>query len=108
MRPRKHEDTKKHPKFAPSRLRAFVVAFAGPRRIRLALLAAVAAALVPGTNLLSGQAGGTVTLYEGARLITGEPGPAIESSAFLVENDRFMRVGKRARSRYREARCGST
>src|SRR5262245_10232360 len=35
------------------------------------------------------------TLYEGARLITGDGSAPIESSAFLVENARFTRVGKR-------------
>ena len=34
-------------------------------------------------------------LYEGARLIPGDGGPAIESSAFLVEKGRITRVGKR-------------
>ncbi len=34
-------------------------------------------------------------LYEGARLIPGDGGPAIESSAFLVEKGRVTRVGKR-------------
>ena len=34
-------------------------------------------------------------LYEGARLITGSDGPPIENSAFLVENGRFTRVGRR-------------
>ena len=33
-------------------------------------------------------------LYEGARLITGDGGAAIERSAFLVENGRFTRVGR--------------
>jgi imidazolonepropionase-like amidohydrolase len=33
-------------------------------------------------------------LYEGARLITGDGGTAIERSAFLVENGRFTRVGR--------------
>jgi len=37
----------------------------------------------------------TVTLFEGARLITGEATAAIEDSAFLVENDRITAVGKR-------------
>jgi imidazolonepropionase-like amidohydrolase len=36
----------------------------------------------------------TVVLYEGARLITGDGGAAIERSAFLVENGRFTRVGR--------------
>ena len=34
-------------------------------------------------------------LYEGARLITGAPGPAIESSAFLVERGLLTRVGRK-------------
>ena len=61
----------------------------------LSLIVAVAAVLVPTASQVSGQVAGTVTLYEGARLITGEPGAVIESSAFLVENDRFVRVGKK-------------
>jgi imidazolonepropionase-like amidohydrolase len=35
-----------------------------------------------------------VTLYEGARLIPGD-GPPIEDSAFVVENGRFTRVGRK-------------
>jgi imidazolonepropionase-like amidohydrolase len=35
------------------------------------------------------------TLYEGARLITGDGTPAIENSAFLVQNGAFVRVGRR-------------
>ncbi len=34
-------------------------------------------------------------LYEGARLIPGDGGPAIESSAILVEGGKITRVGKR-------------
>jgi hypothetical protein len=36
-----------------------------------------------------------VTLYEGARLIVGDDNAPIENSAFLVENARFTRVGRR-------------
>ena len=36
-----------------------------------------------------------VTLYEGARLIVGDGNAPIENSAFLVENARFTRVGRR-------------
>jgi imidazolonepropionase-like amidohydrolase len=36
-----------------------------------------------------------VTLYEGARLITGDGGAPIESSAFLVEGTTFSRVGRK-------------
>ena len=35
------------------------------------------------------------TLYEGARLIVGDGNAPIENSAFLVENARFTRVGRR-------------
>src|SRR6267378_6546356 len=35
------------------------------------------------------------TVFEGARLITGEGSAPIEDSAFLVENTRFTRVGRR-------------
>jgi len=61
----------------------------------LALLIAVAAVLIPNANSVSGQVGGAATLFEGARLITGEAGAALENSAFIVENDRFVRVGKK-------------
>jgi imidazolonepropionase-like amidohydrolase len=36
-----------------------------------------------------------VTVFEGARLITGDGTPPIENSAFIVENTRFSRVGRR-------------
>jgi imidazolonepropionase-like amidohydrolase len=42
----------------------------------------------------TGQAEG-VTVFEGARLITGDGGPAIEDAVFVVENDRFTAVGRR-------------
>ena len=35
------------------------------------------------------------TLFEGARLITGEANAPIESSAFLIEGDRVTRVGRK-------------
>ena len=44
-------------------------------------------------NASEGRPG--ITLFEGARLITGEPGAPIENSAFLVEGDAFTRVGRR-------------
>jgi hypothetical protein len=34
------------------------------------------------------------TLYEGARLITGD-GSAIEDSSFIVEGNRFTRIGRK-------------
>ena len=36
-----------------------------------------------------------VTVFEGARLITGDGSAAIENSAFIVENARFTQVGRR-------------
>jgi imidazolonepropionase-like amidohydrolase len=42
---------------------------------------------------LDGQAGATV--FEGARLITGDGSAPIEDSAFIVENTQFTRVGRR-------------
>ena len=36
-----------------------------------------------------------VTVFEGARLITGDGGAPIENSAFIVQNDRFTQVGRR-------------
>ncbi len=38
---------------------------------------------------------GGATLYEGARLIVGDGNAPIENSAFLVENNRFTRVGRK-------------
>jgi imidazolonepropionase-like amidohydrolase len=42
-----------------------------------------------------GPSPGMVTLFEGARLIPGNSDPPIENSAFIVENSRFSRVGKK-------------
>jgi imidazolonepropionase-like amidohydrolase len=41
------------------------------------------------------QTPGRTTLFEGALLITGDGSAPIENSAFLVENNRFTRVGKK-------------
>jgi imidazolonepropionase-like amidohydrolase len=37
----------------------------------------------------------TVTVFEGARLITGDGSAPIENSAFVVENNRFTQIGRR-------------
>ena len=42
-----------------------------------------------------GAPSAAATLYEGARLITGDGSAPIESSAFLVENGHFSRVWRR-------------
>jgi len=44
-----------------------------------------------GVSIVHGQTAG-VTVFEGARLITGD-GATIENSAFIVENNRFTSVG---------------
>jgi len=36
----------------------------------------------------------TVTVFQGARLIPGDGSPAIENAAFVVEGDRFVRIGR--------------
>src|ERR1700680_843409 len=47
-----------------------------------------------------GQTGTTgVTVFEGARLITGDGGAPIENSAFIVEHNLFTRVGSRGELR---------
>jgi imidazolonepropionase-like amidohydrolase len=38
--------------------------------------------------------GGSATLFEGARLITGAGGAPVERSAFLIENGKFTNVGR--------------
>ncbi len=40
-------------------------------------------------------AGKTVTVYEGARLITGDGSPPIENAVIVVADDRFVRAGRR-------------
>ena len=53
----------------------------------------VACLLLAAALRLMSQTPGTVTLFEGARLITGD-GAVIENSAFLVEGTQFTRVGR--------------
>src|SRR5262245_33964580 len=63
------------------------------RRLKIATVGVlVVAALYAG----SGQAPGAAsTLFEGARLITGDGAPPIENSAFIVERGQFGRVGRK-------------
>ena len=53
----------------------------------------LAAACLP--TLASSQAKRPALWFEGARLIIGDQSPTIESSAFLVEGDSFIWVGKK-------------
>ena len=41
------------------------------------------------------QPASRATLYEGARVITGDGTPAVENAAFLVERGHFVRVGRK-------------
>jgi imidazolonepropionase-like amidohydrolase len=59
------------------------------------LAVAAMVALMPEPSRVSGQEQSASTLFEGARLITGEAGAAIENSAFVIENTRFTRVGRK-------------
>ena len=60
------------------------------RDMRFALL--VLAAIVVANFVGIGQGGG-VTVYQGARLITGTGGAAIENATFIVDGARFTQVG---------------
>ena len=67
------------------------------RDLRFALL--VIAAIVA-ANLVGFGQGGRVTVYQGARLITGTGGAAIENATFIVDGARFTQVGR--------VRCGES
>jgi imidazolonepropionase-like amidohydrolase len=58
-------------------------------------VAAAVAAAGCSTNPPVANAPGTTVLYEGARLIPGDGGAAVEDSAFLVENDTIARIGRK-------------
>jgi len=45
--------------------------------------------------IIQAQQPASVTLFEGARLITGDGGAPVENSAFIVENGRFTAVGRK-------------
>ena len=63
----------------------------------VACLLLAAGCFSPLEEVAKGQATGTAraTVFEGARLITGDSGAPIENSAFIVENGQFTRVGRR-------------
>jgi imidazolonepropionase-like amidohydrolase len=66
--------------------------------VRVVKILAVAVLLGVGFAAVSANQAGTTggaLLFEGARLITGGAGTPIESSAFLVENGKFTRVGRK-------------
>ena len=55
---------------------------------------AIACGSAPGPQGAGARAG-AATLFEGARLITGDGTPPIEDSAFIVEGGTFTAVGRR-------------
>src|SRR5262245_58177394 len=68
----------------------------GVALIALSLSALLAAACSgPAQSQAAPAASASVTVYEGARLITGDGSPAIENSAFVVDNNRFTAVGQK-------------
>ena len=67
------------------------------RRSKLVIIACVlfAAAFLALAATQRPAASGTPTLFEGARLIAGDGNAPIENSAFLVDGDKFSRVGRK-------------
>ena len=59
------------------------------------LVLVIAAAITVGLLAAQAPQSGSVTVYEGARLIVGDGSAAIENSAFVVQGDRFTEVGRR-------------
>jgi imidazolonepropionase-like amidohydrolase len=64
-------------------------------RISLGLFSACLILAMAGTAPVRGQAPAAVTVFEGARLITGDGSAPIENSAFVVEGNRFTQIGRR-------------
>ena len=64
--------------------------------LRAVVVVACAVALRPGTasSILAQTPASAPTLFEGARLINGTGGPAIENSAFVVSGGRFTAIGR--------------
>src|SRR5882672_7542764 len=71
------------------------MAFAKHVLPRLLFAASFVMAAFVASEARSQPQGPGVTLYEGARLITGDGSPAIENSAFLVTGNQFTRVGRK-------------
>ena len=55
----------------------------------------IALLLLATSEPVTAQRGGTTTVFEGARLITGDGSAPITDSAFVVANGRFTAVGKK-------------
>src|SRR5258708_23430832 len=61
----------------------------------LGCLVSIALFLAPFLAMVGAQQPTAVTVFEGARLITGDGSAPIADSAFLVENGRFTAVGRK-------------
>jgi imidazolonepropionase-like amidohydrolase len=61
-----------------------------------AIVGSIAAAAACDTTRVAYAPGtGAATIFEGARLITGDSSPPIEDAAFVVQNDKFVAVGRK-------------
>jgi imidazolonepropionase-like amidohydrolase len=60
-------------------------------------LVLIASSSIPAAGQARPPAG--VTVFEGARLITGDGGAPVEESAFVVENNRFTQLGRKGQVR---------
>ena len=67
-----------------------------PVRVAALILALCAASCSasPDSTESAPQAAGTVTVFEGARVITGDDAAPIENATFVVEGTRFTQVGR--------------
>jgi imidazolonepropionase-like amidohydrolase len=66
---------------------------------RALVLVALTGVVATGSGIGAQTRAQSTLMFEGARLITGNDGPAIEDSAFVVENGRFSAVGRRGEVR---------
>ncbi len=64
-------------------------------RLQIALLLLLFFAASYSTRIHGQAPASATTVFEGSRLITGDGSAAIENAAFIVENGRFTRVGRR-------------
>src|SRR4051812_20957552 len=65
------------------------------RNVTLFSIVLFCAVVFSTSKLVTAQRGATATVYEGARLITGNDGAPLTDSAFVVVNGRFTAVGRK-------------
>jgi len=83
---------------APGKNADFVVLEANPLE-NIANTEKIARVYLQGKEVSRVPQGSSATVFEGARLITGDGKAPIENSAFIVENNRFTGVGKKGELR---------